>query len=276
MGMLGGLLHAVATVTFGVDHIISGVAINIIALGAVQYLASLTFVGLPGGGQTQSPKIADVPTITIAPLSDALRRHRGEGHVLRLRAGRGRSGRWSPTCRRSSSSRSLLLVVTWFVLWRTSFGLRLRSCGESPAAAESLGRQRATLQVRRGADLRRPRRPGGWLPGDGRVEQLPRRPDRRSRLHRPGRDDLRQLAPGRPARRRRPVRLHRDARPARGRRRRCTRCCSRSRSLALAVAVWQARQRQQRAAVDRRRGRGRRSASLYFSTDEVPERLHHA
>ncbi len=33
----------------------------------------------------------------------------------------------------------LLLVVTWCVLWRTSFGLRLRSCGESPAAAESLG-----------------------------------------------------------------------------------------------------------------------------------------
>src|SRR6478736_5715108 len=72
MGMLGGLVHAIATVTFGVDHIISGVAINIIALGAVQYLASLTFVGLPGGGQTQSPKIPDVQTITITPLGDAL------------------------------------------------------------------------------------------------------------------------------------------------------------------------------------------------------------
>ena len=35
LGMLGGLLHAIATVIFGVDHIISGVAINIIALGAV-------------------------------------------------------------------------------------------------------------------------------------------------------------------------------------------------------------------------------------------------
>ena len=33
----------------------------------------------------------------------------------------------------------LLVLLTWFVLWRTSFGLRLRSCGESPAAAESLG-----------------------------------------------------------------------------------------------------------------------------------------
>ena len=33
----------------------------------------------------------------------------------------------------------LLLVATWWILWRTSFGLRLRSCGESPSAAESLG-----------------------------------------------------------------------------------------------------------------------------------------
>ena len=33
-GALGGLLHALATVTFGVDHIISGVAINILGLGA--------------------------------------------------------------------------------------------------------------------------------------------------------------------------------------------------------------------------------------------------
>ena len=33
----------------------------------------------------------------------------------------------------------LLLVLTWWVLWRTPFGLRLRSCGESPSAAESLG-----------------------------------------------------------------------------------------------------------------------------------------
>ncbi len=32
-----------------------------------------------------------------------------------------------------------MFPLTWFVLWRTSFGLRLRSCGENPAEAESLG-----------------------------------------------------------------------------------------------------------------------------------------
>jgi simple sugar transport system permease protein len=138
MGMLGGLVHAIATVIFGVDHIISGVAINIIALGAVQYLASLTFVGLPGGGQTQSPKIEDVPSINITFLGDFFGDivDKNIFFVSQLAA----------VAQALVTNLSwlvvismLLLVVTWFVLWRTSFGLRLRSCGESPAAAESLG-----------------------------------------------------------------------------------------------------------------------------------------
>jgi simple sugar transport system permease protein len=33
----------------------------------------------------------------------------------------------------------LLFVGSWWLLWRTPFGLRLRSCGENPTAAESLG-----------------------------------------------------------------------------------------------------------------------------------------
>lgn len=42
-GALGGLLHAIATVSFGVDHIVSGVAINILGLGLTQFLAGLIF-----------------------------------------------------------------------------------------------------------------------------------------------------------------------------------------------------------------------------------------
>lgn len=138
MGALGGLVHAVATVVFGVDHIISGVAINIIALGAVQYLAGLTFTDLPGGGSTQSPKLPDVPAITIGPLSDALGDVEDQDLFLVSDA--------AAVLRAFVTNLSLLvvialllLVVTWWVLWRTSFGLRLRSVGESPAAAESLG-----------------------------------------------------------------------------------------------------------------------------------------
>ena len=53
LGLIGGLLHAVATVTFGVDQIVSGVAINLIGLGATTYLAEATFPGLNGGGPRQ-------------------------------------------------------------------------------------------------------------------------------------------------------------------------------------------------------------------------------
>ena len=138
MGMLGGLVHAVATVVFGVDHIISGVAINIIALGAVQYLATLTFAGLPGGGTTQSPKIPDVPALTIDPLSDALFDIEKKDWFFVSEV----AAILRALCTNLSSLvvlSLLMLVLTWWILWRTSFGLRLRSCGESPAAAESLG-----------------------------------------------------------------------------------------------------------------------------------------
>jgi simple sugar transport system permease protein len=137
-GVLGGLVHAVATVTFGVDHIISGVSINIIALGAVQYLASLTFVGLPGGGQTQSPKIADVPSITVGPLSDALATVEGK-HVFLVSQVASLLRALVTDLSLLTILTALLVVATSYVLWRTPFGLRLRSCGESPSAAESLG-----------------------------------------------------------------------------------------------------------------------------------------
>mgnify|MGYP006199152869 CR=1 FL=1 len=67
-GAVGGALHALATVTFGVDHIVSGVAINIIAAGVASFLAEALFTGLPGGGPTQSPSLDRPPTVTIPGL----------------------------------------------------------------------------------------------------------------------------------------------------------------------------------------------------------------
>ena len=134
LGAVGGLIHALATVVFGVDHIISGVAINIIALGATQYLAVQTFTGLPGGGQTQSPTLGDVGSITIGPLSDALLTVE-KANVFFV-------SEVAALLRALVTDLSLLVVLalvlfvaTYILLWRTAFGLRLRSCGESPAAA---------------------------------------------------------------------------------------------------------------------------------------------
>ena len=71
-GMAGGLVHAIATVTFGVDHVVSGVAINILAPGLTLYLSRLVFTDAPGVGQRQSPPVPDVGRITLPFLSDWL------------------------------------------------------------------------------------------------------------------------------------------------------------------------------------------------------------
>ncbi|MGY2066847.1 ABC transporter permease [Blastococcus sp. SYSU DS0619] len=142
-GALGGLLHAVATVTFGVDHVVSGVAINILAEGVVRFLSELLYAGgTEGGGVTQSPALAsrppnfslpvlssgpdllgDVESTDVFLLSDIAGLLRGLTSgvgVLTLIA-------------------VLLVPASYLLLWRTAFGLRLRSCGENPAAADSLG-----------------------------------------------------------------------------------------------------------------------------------------
>src|SRR3954449_13170046 len=70
-GALGGLLHALATVTFGVDHVISGVAINILAAGVARFLSELLYTDNPaGGGVTQSPPVSSKPpTLSLPVLS---------------------------------------------------------------------------------------------------------------------------------------------------------------------------------------------------------------
>ncbi|MGW3766389.1 ABC transporter permease [Actinomadura verrucosospora] len=153
-GVLGGLLHAIATVSFGVDHIVSGVAINILGLGLTQFLAGLIFdkgeAKALGGGPRQSPPVDPIPTLTLPVLSGgkiggwqspdwlgSLERH--HWFLVSDLAG---------IVRGLTSDMSLLTLVallllpaSFFVLWRTAFGLRIRSCGEDAYAAESLGVQ---------------------------------------------------------------------------------------------------------------------------------------
>ena len=108
-GTLVALIHAVATVTFRVDQIVSGVAINILALGLPRFLSIVAF----GEGQeTQSPAVPSLPSIDVPKL-----------------------GAISPVVILTIA----LGMAAWWVLNRTVLGLRLRSAGENPRAAESLG-----------------------------------------------------------------------------------------------------------------------------------------
>ncbi|MEU2682136.1 ABC transporter permease [Streptomyces sp. NPDC007107] len=141
-GMLGGLLHAFATVTFGVDHIISGIAINILALGFTTYLAKLWFntgdAAEKGGSPKQSPPADSITQVTVPGLSDwlhSLEKH----HWFFVSDLAGILGGLVTNVSLLTLVAVLLFAGTFFVLWKTSFGLRLRSCGENPVAAESLG-----------------------------------------------------------------------------------------------------------------------------------------
>ncbi|MFJ2648889.1 ABC transporter permease [Streptomyces sp. NPDC087420] len=141
-GVLGGLLHAVVTVTFGVDHIVSGVAINLLALGVTQYLAKIFFnageAQTLGGNPKQSPAVDSVPDITIPGLSDGLK-SLADHHWFLVSDLAGILGGAITNLSVLTVFAAVLFVGSWWVLWRTPFGLRLRSCGENPIAAESLG-----------------------------------------------------------------------------------------------------------------------------------------
>jgi ABC-type uncharacterized transport system permease subunit len=138
-GALGGVLHAVATVTFGVNHIVSGVAITLLGMGVTQYLSTLIFLPLSQNPR-QSPRIEGFETFSIQPLADWLAALENEQRVL-LSDAAGLLGGMISGLTPLVVLGFLLVPVSYLVLWRSRFGLRLRSCGENPVAAESLGVQ---------------------------------------------------------------------------------------------------------------------------------------
>jgi simple sugar transport system permease protein len=147
-GSVGALVHAIATVTFGVDHVVSGVAVNIIAAGLVRYLSTILYKNGTWPGPSQSPGIESISVNGLPVLSggqyfgwkspDLL------GSIANLN--------WFFVSDLAAILRGLtgdvsyvtmvaiaFVPLAYFILWRTAFGLRLRSAGEAPVAAESLG-----------------------------------------------------------------------------------------------------------------------------------------
>ncbi len=149
-GALGGLIHAIATVSFGVDHIVSGVAINVLfgAGGATRYLSDQVFTGYDGGAITQSPRVDRVGTFTMPFLSggnigswetpDLLGWLDERSWFFISDMGRLLKGLTSDVSLFTLLALALVPISSW-VLWRTRFGLRLRIAGEDPTAGETLG-----------------------------------------------------------------------------------------------------------------------------------------
>ncbi|MHA3702960.1 ABC transporter permease [Jatrophihabitans sp. YIM 134969] len=137
-GVIGAIVHAFATVTIGVDHIVSGVAINVAALGAARFLAGVFFADTPGGGATQSPTVPTFPNLQL-PGADTLFGTVERKHWFLVSDVFGLLDGLFTQLTVFTIIAILMVPLTWFILWRTAFGLRLRSCGEKPSAAESLG-----------------------------------------------------------------------------------------------------------------------------------------
>ncbi|MGW0731191.1 ABC transporter permease [Streptomyces sp. NPDC002851] len=137
-GAIGGLIHAIVTVTFNVNHIVSGVAINILALGATRYVSAFAFEGVPQGTSKQSPPVDSLGAFSVPGLSDGLASLNDKGWFL-VSDLAGLVGGLVTKMSPLTLVALALVPISWWILWRTSFGLRLRSCGENPIAAESLG-----------------------------------------------------------------------------------------------------------------------------------------
>ncbi len=114
-GLVAALL-AVLAVTFRVDQVIAGVVINLLALGSTSFLRSQ--VTVPRGistGRTTSP--ISIPLLSDIPII----------------------GKQLFAKQPIFYAMFVIVTLSWFVMYKTPWGLRVRSCGENPEAAETLG-----------------------------------------------------------------------------------------------------------------------------------------
>lgn len=137
-GALGGVLHAIATVTFGVDQVVSGVAINILAPGLARYMSERVFSGMTGGSVSQSPRVNGFDKFTVPVIADVLGTIR-DWDVFLISDMAGLLRGFVASVSIFTVLALLCVPFTAWLLWRTRFGLRLRICGENPWAGESLG-----------------------------------------------------------------------------------------------------------------------------------------
>ncbi|MEO8669091.1 MAG: ABC transporter permease [Bauldia sp.] len=125
--MLLSILHGFASITQRGNQIISGVALNFIASGLTVQLGNAWFG--QGGRTPQLPNSARFTSITL-PFAEELR-----GVPI-----------LGPIYAELISGHNVLVYVaflavpvTWWILFRTRFGLRLRAVGENPAAVDTAG-----------------------------------------------------------------------------------------------------------------------------------------
>jgi simple sugar transport system permease protein len=99
-GLLIAAIHALACIRYQANQVVSGTAINILMVGVPGFLSGAFF--LSSGSTPQLPREQLIPNTPIVIAA-------------------------------------LMVPLSWYVLYRTPFGLRLRSVGENPEAADAAG-----------------------------------------------------------------------------------------------------------------------------------------
>jgi simple sugar transport system permease protein len=117
-GSLIALIHAVLSVTMGVSQVVSGVGINILCVGLSMTIYRVVF----GPSLIKAPMATGLQPIHLPVLSDLP----VIGPVLFQQL---------PLVYIAFA----LVPITWFVLFRTELGLKIRAVGEHPLAAETVG-----------------------------------------------------------------------------------------------------------------------------------------
>jgi ABC-type uncharacterized transport system permease subunit len=119
-GLAVALLHALASISFRADQVVVGTAINILLLGAPALLSGALFESTgstPPLPREQTLPDWNIPLIESIPvLSQLLSGHKPIVYFALL-----------------------LVPVSYYALFRTRFGLRLRAVGENPEAADTAG-----------------------------------------------------------------------------------------------------------------------------------------
>ena len=137
-GTAFGLVHALLSVTFGVDQAISGLSLNLLAAGLTRFLSSIAFVGVPGASIATSPPVPDFATVSVPGIDALLSPAERAGFPVLSDAAAVILGLLTDVSVLTIAVVALV-PLTWWVLWRTQLGLRIRAVGERPEAADSLG-----------------------------------------------------------------------------------------------------------------------------------------
>ncbi|MCX8952577.1 ABC transporter permease [Ruegeria sp. NA] len=135
LGLLAGIgsslvlsgLHGLASITFRGNQLISGVAINFLASGLTVLVAQSWFQqggrtpSLFGGGRFEPINFPFSDALGGVPIVGPIYSELLSGHSILVYVA------------------FLMVPATWWVLFRTRFGLRLRAVGENPAAVDTAG-----------------------------------------------------------------------------------------------------------------------------------------